>query len=340
MAASTEETAAASTEETAAASTEETGAPSTEETGAPSTEETAAASTEETPEVSTEEDSEIASEANDDSTEINETGTETWDESSIPAGKLEYQGPDYQVILTYDDKAGIPERASLQVTEIDKDSKEYKQYLEAAGEALKMHRMASPKGRFFEIKIMNDDQEFRPKAPVSLNITYDQPMEVEAGQKVDALRFGEKTAKVIENVKFGYEKEFSQGIEPESEKEQDQKDKDSGKDDQDQTVRSLTFEADAFSVYGLLIYRVDYTFDGYSYSIAKNSTVKLSQLAETLGIAGEEKYYKTGADFVKEVEDVTCSDDSFLEVSKAGWFGTGFFSGGDWELISRKSFDT
>ncbi len=77
-------------------------------------------------------------------------------------------------------------------------------------------------------------------------------------------------------------------------------------------VKSVTFEADSFSVYGVLAYTVDFTFDGYTYSIEGDSTIRLSKLVETLGIAGKGKDYKTGMELESdETADIRFETDSF-----------------------------
>ena len=318
---STEET---KTEETATeeTSTEEKSGTETNSTEAVSTEENAAEETA-TEETTTEEPAteESADESTAEGSTVEENSTEE-DAAKAPEDnrklvqKLEYKGEDYQVVMTCDDKAGVPEGATLQVTEIrkDTDSENYEKYLQEASETLEMNKMANPEARFFDIKIMDGDQEIEPKAPVSVNISYDQPMEVKEGEKVDALHFGEKETEVLEDVEVQ-----------------------TNKNDE---VKSVTFDAESFSVYGVLTYTVDFTFDGYSYSIEGDSTVKLSKLVETLEIAGEGKDYETGMDFVKDVKNVTFTDESLVKVEKAGLFGTGVFSWGDWELISLKPFDT
>ena len=244
------------------------------------------------------------------------TAAETSEDNRKPARQLEYQGEDFKVVMTCDDKAGIPEGAVLQVTEIrkDEDSEAYKEYLKEASETLEMNKMANPTARFFDIKIMDGEQEIEPKASVSVNIIYNQPMEVKEGEKVEALHFGEKETEVLEDVEVQTNKN----------------------DD----VQSVTFDADSFSVYGVLTYTVDFTFDGYSYSIEGDSTVRLSRIVEVLGIAGKGKDYDTGMAFVKDVKEVTFTDESLVKVEKAGLFGTDVFSWGDWELTSLKPFDT
>ena len=327
--ATTEET-AVSTEE-AVATTEETEA-STEEAVA-TTEETEA-STEET-EASTEETA-----ATEERTETEPASTEAVEENRKAAKKLEFKGKDYQVVMTCDEKAGIPEGAVLQVTEIPKDSEDYEKYLQEASETLEMNKMASPTARFFDIKIMDGKKEIEPAVPVSVEIIYDKPMEVKEGEKVDALHFGEKKTEVIEDIRLETEKGQNQEIKNNSEKDQNQDIKNNTEKDQSQDIKSVTFEAESFSVYGILTYTVDFTFDGYSYSIEGNSTIRLSKLVEILEIAGKDKDYETGMAFVKDVEEVTFTDESLVKVEKAGLFGTDIFSWGDWELISLNPFDT
>ncbi len=235
-----------------------------------STEEKAIASTEET-EASTEETA-----ATEESTEAETPSTENADENRKSAEKLEYQGQDYQVVMTCDDKAGIPEGAVLQVTEIDQNSEDYEKYLREASETLEMNKMANPAARFFDIKIMDGEKEIEPAAPVSVEIIYDKPMEVKEGEKVDALHFGEKKTEVIENIRL------------EGENGQNQVIKDNTNSDQSMDVKSVTFDADSFSVYGVLTYTVDFTYEVngkvYGFSMQGADTVSLRSLIDTLHI--------------------------------------------------------
>ena len=73
---------------------------------------------------------------------------------------LENYGSDYTVILTYDETSGIPEGASLEVSEITADTDEYQMYLDEAKKAMGLTEEESlPRyaARFFDIKIMADD---------------------------------------------------------------------------------------------------------------------------------------------------------------------------------------
>lgn len=88
---------------------------------------------------------------------------------------------------------------------------------------------------------------------------------------------------------------------------------------------TVSFESDAFSVYAI-VYTVDFTFSGYTYSIRGGSSILLSALAEQLGLRDT----KQDKDFdIADVDDVTFSDSSLVQVTKRD---------GDWELESRKPF--
>ena len=88
---------------------------------------------------------------------------------------------------------------------------------------------------------------------------------------------------------------------------------------------TVSFESDAFSVYAI-VYTVDFTFSGYTYSIKGGSSILLSALAEQLGLRDT----KQDKDFdIADVDDVTFSDSSLVTVTKKD---------GDWELESRKPF--
>jgi hypothetical protein len=88
---------------------------------------------------------------------------------------------------------------------------------------------------------------------------------------------------------------------------------------------AVSFESDSFSVYAI-VYTVDFTFSGYTYSIKGGSSILLSSLAEKLGFHDS----KQNKDFsIADVDDVTFSDSSLVEVTKKD---------GDWELVSKKPF--
>lgn len=88
---------------------------------------------------------------------------------------------------------------------------------------------------------------------------------------------------------------------------------------------AVSFESGSFSVYAI-VYTVDFTFSGYTYSIKGGSSIRLSSLAKKLGLHDT----KQNKDFaIDDVDDVTFSNSSLVEVAKKD---------GDWELVSKKPF--
>jgi uncharacterized repeat protein (TIGR01451 family) len=87
----------------------------------------------------------------------------------------------------------------------------------------------------------------------------------------------------------------------------------------------VSFKSDSFSVYAI-VYTVDFSFSGYTYSIKGGSSIRLSSLAKKLGLHDT----KQNKDFaIDDVDDVTFSNSSLVEVTKKD---------GDWELVSKKPF--
>jgi uncharacterized repeat protein (TIGR01451 family) len=88
---------------------------------------------------------------------------------------------------------------------------------------------------------------------------------------------------------------------------------------------TVSFESKSFSVYAI-VYTVDFSFSGYTYSIKGGSSIRLSSLAKKLGLHNT----KQNKDFaIADVDDVNFSNSSLVEVTKKD---------GDWELVSRKPF--
>ncbi|MGN1388597.1 MAG: hypothetical protein ACI4WR_03015, partial [Bulleidia sp.] len=74
----------------------------------------------------------------------------------------------------------------------------------------------------------------------------------------------------------------------------------------------VVFDADQFSVYAI-VYTVDFTFSGYTYSMEGGSSILLSSLASQLGLHDSEH----DKDFdINEVADVTFSDPSLVSIER------------------------
>ena len=271
---------------------------------------------------------------------------EVVEEKSAPAVRtLNAAGDDYTVILTYDETSKIPEGADLIVSEIAEDSEEYQIYLEETKKAMGLAEEETlPRfaARFFDIKIMVGEDEFRPESGVSVEITYAEPLAEKADAEVSAVHFAEETA----------EAEMIEASQAEV---------------QEDGVSTVEFTAESFSVYGV-IYTVDFQWEvngkTYEFSIPGGGFVSLQQLVEVLGIAKIEEV----RDFVSEVDSVEFSEPSLVWVGKVSESGTvGWLKevyglecqysaelteeqieeinsiiveSGDWALISMLPFDT
>ena len=128
----------------------------------------------------------------------------------------------YTVTVTYDSNARLPEGTSLSVQEIAQSDKNYSSYREQVIEHLSVKDNEIADAHFFDIKLLNDNSEVQPQAPVEVSIEFNGALTSD----VKTVHFGDK----IESV----EPKLSKSI----------------KDlPQNSTV---SFEAKSFSVYGIV----------------------------------------------------------------------------------------
>ena len=221
-------------------------------------EETASDQEEEAEEASAEEKEAVESEepaAEEETAESDEPAVE--EEVEYFEGTLSYQPKDknYQVKVECGKDAKIPAGAELKVEEIKKDSDEYQDYLDEAAEAVEKE---VAEARFFDISIWSDGQEVTPSDSVKVSITYKKAISVskEDNGEVTAIHFDEK-------------KDEPEVLDTETNKGSE--------------VKKIAFEAESFSVYGV-IYTVEFTYDGFTYSIEGNGEILLSDLLKELNI--------------------------------------------------------
>ncbi len=186
--------------------------------------------------------------------------------SALEVKALKAAGEDYTVTLTYDETSGIPDGASLAVSEIAQNTKEYKTYLEKTKKAMGLTEEETlPKyaARFFDIKIMAGNKEFKPESGVSVEITYAEPLAENPETEVSAVHFENKKAKaeVIEANASGIQEDGAATVE---------------------------FTAESFSVYGV-IYTVDFYWEVngkvYEFSMPGGGFLSFEALMEVMGIA-------------------------------------------------------
>ncbi len=200
------------------------------------------------------------------SEESSEEAKKSPEKKETGSGTLNARGSDYSVTLAYSAEAEIPDNAVLEVTEIGTGTDVYMQYLEQAKAALGLDKdqaLPQEQARFFDIRIMVDGKEIQPAANVNVNIAYDAPVvgsdpRTDSQVDVSAVHFGKEGAEVVE---VG-----------------------------DADDRSVKFEAESFSIYGV-IYTVDfeYSVNGkmYQFSLPGGGFVSFTDLVEVLGITGD-----------------------------------------------------
>ena len=98
------------------------------------------------------------------------------EKEEFQSGELIAQKDDYEVTVTYEAEAEIPEGAELKVEEIEKDSDRYKecyeQMLEAMPEGWDDEGQEIAFARFFDISILADGEELEPETGVTVRIKY------------------------------------------------------------------------------------------------------------------------------------------------------------------------
>ncbi len=173
------------------------------------------------------------------------------------------KGADYTVTMTYTADAKIPAGAVLSAKEILPTAYNYKGYMNKAVDALGLSEdeAAYARARFFDIKIMLGTVEVIPEAPVRVDIEYTKPQELASAENMKAVHFGNEGPEEVAIADVTTDATTAE-------------------------VSGVAFEAAGFSVYGFL-YTVDFTYDGYTYSIDGEHEITLAALFEALGIQAD-----------------------------------------------------
>ena len=165
-------------------------------------------------------------------------------------------GKEYEVRVSYNDKAEIPDGAELQVREVKRESEEYETYFSAATEAVKRVIDAS----FVDISIVKNDIEIEPQWPVKVEMI---PLTDTPDGEVNVVHFAETPS----------ESEEIEVLDTISED-------------------KIIFQTESFSVFGV-VYTVDYhwTINGktYDYSLPGGDSISFRELIEKLDILGDEE---------------------------------------------------
>ena len=162
----------------------------------------------------------------------------------IEKNVLASDGHNYHITVTCGADSGIPEDAELEVSEITEGSsvygKSFEEYVTYTENALEVNEKVTF-ARFFNIKIVKDEQEIQPERPVEVKI-----------------ELADELTEDVKAVHFGNEVEML----------------DAALVDADRLDGAVTFEANGFSVYGVIlaekIETTVITADGSTYRITVN----------------------------------------------------------------------
>ena len=204
----------------------------------PAAAEVVADHTEETPEVKVEiSDKAVEKISADFEVESFSTFAVTWTEKNITVDYLSSDGNTYQVNVTCDPEANIPEGSVLSVTEVTEDSDIYAEYVSKTAEALGMTAEDLSYLKLLDISIMHNEEKVQPEVPVQVEIVLLDKDNTEEATKV--VHFGEDGVDVITPQVDG---------------------------------DSVNFEAEGFSYYAVTSYKPTANLGGKSYAIIQLNT--------------------------------------------------------------------
>ena len=249
--------------------------------------------------------------------EISDGGSaKAQNEQIFKAGTLTAQGDDYSINLDYGEEAKILENASLSVREItaETDKEAYEACLEQAGQQVAADDKTSvdqKASRFFDIEIVVTEtdtdgtektEKIEPSAPVSVHIQVSDKHESTESKNDQSdptiLHFAEEGVEQIDSTVT-----------------------DSQNNDVEEQETDIQFEAESFSVYGV-VYTVDFHWEVngkmYEFSIPGGGFVSFYNLVEVLGIEVNDS--NTEKDEIQElvdgIESITFSSPELVSVSK------------------------
>ena len=114
--------------------------------------------------------------------------------------ELSYEGPDYKVTVQFGAEAALPEGVTLEVSEIPGDSEEYQDFLSQAAAAMENAGQTETVvfARFFDIRFLLEGETLEPAAPVSVTITYAEPVETAEDANCQAIHFAEVGTEILD----------------------------------------------------------------------------------------------------------------------------------------------
>lgn len=224
--------------------------------------------------------------------------TQNEEEVVYTSGELKLEENDYSVCISYDESAMIPEGAVLSVQEIIEDSDKYNDYLETAANTVfedeETEADSLPYARFFDITILSKDGEvIEPQSNVNVVIDLKDDVLNTEDVEFSAIHFVEEEDEILEASLVEVD-----------------------------TEEVVSFEAESFSVYGVIYYyTVDFYYQDSEYHMNGGSQMLLSDL-----------FVKLNMDInVSDIKEIIFTDYSLVSIEK---------DNDDYVLKSLKPFTT
>ena len=129
-----------------------------------------------------------------------EVFTVTVTDAQIKKDFISAKGETFEITVTYDDNAGIPEGSDLKVRELETGSEEYVSYLQQASQRMGLVSSNFSSARFFDIEIIYNGEKIEPKVPVGVEIKYKDTVEIGDNEKLQIIHFADTQTEIIDDV--------------------------------------------------------------------------------------------------------------------------------------------
>ena len=120
--------------------------------------------------------------------------------SVISTTYITASGETYEITVTYDSNAGIPEESELVVSEIEEGTEDYTSYLQDSASRLGFVSNEVQFARFFDIEIHNNGEKIEPKTPVNVQIAYKDAVEIGEDASLNVVHFAESGTEIISDI--------------------------------------------------------------------------------------------------------------------------------------------
>ena len=122
-------------------------------------------------------------------------------DAQIKKTVIDAKGDTWEVTVTYDDEACIPDGAALEVEELAEGTAEYEKYFNNSVSELRTEADDISFARFFDITIVDKEgNKVEPEAPVTVQIEYKDAIEIGEKEHLSVVHFADKGTEVIDNI--------------------------------------------------------------------------------------------------------------------------------------------